>query len=355
MGTDNFIKFDPSTPSYRNRKGYDKNFLGETIDLPTIGSSKLQEVYTVKEYRDYQKKYPNHVPDIPEVRSPKVTAADPLILNYHHYSVVMNCEYRMCMYTASNSDYTAQMRQDKRKREQYGKDKWMLDPRVPPAFQLTGSEIYDPAHNFDYGHINRREDSCWGAYKMDQDKLMMEYVNADTYHLTNCTPQHELFNQETVYTTKNGKRIEDPKYIGKKGIWGEFENWLQRILQIKGGDKAVLFAGPILKLDKDKKNIRSQDFGAGPVKFPLQFWKVVVVKDKDSLLSYGFVFDQTKSIDDYGLDVHISMQTPERVGAVLPSTSPFETNQRAIKEIEKLTGVVFPDNVKKVDQKKKTK
>lgn len=304
---------------YTARKGYDPDFLGTRIDLPQVDPARLEELYLVSDYREYESMERN----VPTLLLNEIQDSDPLVLPYHHYSLVVNKRYRMCMWTASNCDYTDDMRTDGRARKEYGGESWRLDRRVPEKYQLTDREIYKPAGNFDRGHIHRREDNCWG-----QRGFETEYANSDTYHWTNCTPQHELFNQE------NPKGEE---YKGLKGVWGHFESQLQKQIE-KGGGQAVLLAGPIIDKDTPKK-----DFGQGLVHYPLKFWKVVVVPESTArqtkLLAYGFIFDQSKAIEKFGLDMKELLALPH-----------FDRERKSLREISRLSGISFPANVMEADQ-----
>ncbi len=305
---------------YEKRKGYNADFLGVTIDLPKVDPARQEELYLVSDYIQHSQTRRN----IPRTTVSDLQERDPFVLHYHHYSLVMNKQYRMCMWTASNCDYTEDMRRDRRARKDFGGESWRLDPRVPNKFQLTDAEIYKPAGNFDRGHIHRREDNCWG-----QPGLETDFGNSDTYHLTNCTPQHELFNQE---------QPKGEEYKGRKGVWGYFEAELEKQIKESGG-QAVLFAGPILDGD-----CPSKDFGKGPVKYPLKFWKVVIVPESTALnprlLAYGFVFDQTDVINKFG------------IGAEALDLPKFKRERKPLKEISELSGILFPDNVMEADQYK---
>ena len=75
-------------------------------------------------------------------------------------------------------------------RKELGNDTWVADPRVPAQLQLADEEFYSPAKKFDRGHIIRRADNAWGASEQE-----VRYANADTFHWTNCSPQHEGSNR----------------------------------------------------------------------------------------------------------------------------------------------------------------
>jgi len=313
------LAFDPD---YASRQGYDAQFLGVTVPPPSVDSLRLPELYSVADYRAHKQNARINVPDI---SLEGLHDEQPLALPYHHYSLAMNKQFRLLMWAASNADYRAETRADRRPRAAFGSEAWRFDRRVPSALQLSDKDIYGPAGNFDRGHIVRREDSCWG-----EAGLSTEYANADTFHWTNCTPQHELFNQESP---------KGDEYRGSKGVWGQFEGELAKQIEA-GGGQAVIFAGPVLDA-----SCKVQDFGQGPVTYPMKFWKVVIVPRDESnnpeLLAYGFVFDQSEAIAKYGLDIK------ERA---LDLAKLFGKLRMALPDIEKLAGIRFPGIVLQADQ-----
>src|SRR5262249_35568346 len=124
------------------------------------------------------------------------------VLHYHHYSVMVHAKHRMPVLSACNADYTPGQRTVSG-RKTFGKDEWILDERMEDKYQLPRG-FYDRWKRLDYGHLVRRDDNCWGASPTE-----IEFANSDTFHLTNCTPQHETFNRD----------------VGKfHGLWGRLEN-----------------------------------------------------------------------------------------------------------------------------------
>jgi endonuclease G len=274
------IQFDPD---YHDRQGYQPDFLGDGVNVP--------------------------LPSIANARAAEMLMKDgvPQVLDYHHYSLAMNAKRRLTMWTAANVDYSP----DRRKtggRAGFGSDKWVFDPRIPKEIQL-GAEFYDPAKQSDRGHIVRRQDSAWGDTAEE-----VEFANSDTFHWTNCTPQHAAFNRAAAPT----------KYHLKEGLWGGFEVYTQSQLQ-HGDTRACIFAGPILASDDPEV-----DVGHGPVKIPNRFWKVVVVKGADagkpSLQAYGFILDQIELIERFGIEF-----SPGR----------FSRYRAALKDISAASGVEF--------------
>jgi len=231
-----------------------------------------------------------------------------LVLDYYHYSLVMHRKRRLAMWTAANVDYD----EDKRRlsRKEFGTDTWKPDPRIPIGAQIEDLEFYAPAAKFDRGHLVRRDDVAWGESEEEE-----EYGNSDSFHWTNCTPQHECFNRDVF------------QY---KGLWGQFENHIKTQAGYIG-NRYIVFSGPVL----DDQHDPVRDFGSGiDVQVPMVFWKVVVVVERtdqrDTLRAYGFLLDQADAIEQYGWEGRF------RAGK-------FKEQQVSLGEITSRTRVAFDD------------
>jgi endonuclease G, mitochondrial len=309
-------------PDYAGRKGYDERFLGVSVPMPTLKRELWVDAYSVDAYRAYFNEYM----DVPEFDTSDQDGAQPMRLDYHHFSLLHNAKFRMSHVSAMNCDYRPIARQDTRAREEFGGEDWRADPRVPLELQLLNEDVYQPARRVDRGHLVRREDSCWGAAGLET-----EYANADTYHWTNCTPQHEAFNQASPRDGRASKKKGIQSiYAGKgvKGLWGGFESAVEKQLEA-GGGKAVLFAGPVLA-----GFFAATDWGTGRVSIPKRFWKVVVLPESKSrsrkLLAYGYLFDQEPVVRHFGLDWKERLDLPQ-----------FDGKRVSLSEISGLTGVLF--------------
>ncbi len=212
------LKFDPT---YSKRVGYENNLLGPVVPMPHLTATGKANVVARKDGKVFETGLP--------------------FLQYHHFSLVMNKQRRMLYFAASNFDCSA-ARRGKKSRKQLGTDTWVFDPRIDNS-AVIGKDFY--ARNaLDFGHVVRREDNYWGETEAEA-----EFANADSFHLTNSTPQHEAFNRSQ-----------------EKGLWGELENYITQTAK-QGTDRLVLFAGPVFsKSDRDYNNVL----------IPKQFWKVVV-------------------------------------------------------------------------------
>jgi endonuclease G len=185
---------------------------------------------------------------------------------------------------------------------------------------VQADEFYDPATLIDKGHLVRRDDNCWAE---NADSLGIEYGNSDTFHWTNCTPQHELFNRDMM---------------GVKGLWGILENEIKKQLndpknlQKDFGQRACVLAGPVL----DNKN----DPEYNDIQYPLLFWKIfALVSESDGPLVYGFLLSQQDKVEEFGLEKEARPRFNVKVKAM----------QRPLKEIEKLSGVIFDETLHQFD------
>ncbi len=282
-------------PHYGRRRGFSPHFLrGHLVDMPRIDPARQAELA-----RD---RFDN-----------------PMVLDYHHFSLVMNADWKLVMWSAVNVDYSPEVRWNM-SRADFGSDKWMHDPRISEALQIDNEELYAPARKFDRGHVVRRDDNAWGVTR---EEVIL--ANSDTFHWTNCTPQHENFNRSN-----------------RRGIWGKLEN---HIADQAGavGNRVMLFSGPVL----DPARSIPHDFGGGLYRVPLDFWKVIVVAeprsrgDRSDLRAYGFLLEQEKAIDDHGLE---ALPVEERF-----DIGEFAPQQRPLKALQERSGILFPDNVLKAD------
>jgi endonuclease G len=265
-------------PNYDNRPGYKADFLKVPAPLPRVVKARSGELL--------------------------VENGKPRVLKYHHYSIVLNKLRRLQMWSAVNVDYTASKR--RKKREDFGTDTWVADPRIAGELQIEDQQLYDPAKKFDRGHIVRRDDTAWGDTEQEE-----VFANSDSFHWTNCTPQHEQFNRDMYQF---------------HGLWGALEHQIQT--QAKNvGERMSIFAGPILDNTHDIKH----DFGGGEMLVPVRFWKVVIVTENAAshpkVRTYGFVLDQTSAIQKYGLEKF--------------SAGDFQTYQVRLKDITAASGVTF--------------
>ncbi len=234
-------------PDYAGRKGYDSRFLGVDARLPKLTDAVRAKAFT-----------------LPGVRGDAAYE-----LKYHHFSIIMNREARLAFVAAVNVDATAEFRQTRE-----GTDRWFIDPRMDAAFQ-AGKEFY--ADNpLDRGHLVRRADAAWGGSPEEAAQ-----ANEDTFHFTNCSPQHEIFNQAAK------ARNEDLL------LWGNIEQHIAGQIGASGGRLSV-FNGPVF---------RSTDRSHRGLRIPKEFWKIVVYRNSARhLKALAFILSQEGLIADLPLE-----------------------------------------------------
>jgi endonuclease G, mitochondrial len=256
-------------PTYADRQGYDPRFLGSgaaEVPLPALSDAL-----------------------VPLTAVNSMAAADPrYVLPYHHFSVVLNQERKLAFYTAVNIDGASGVRL---RREP---DRWFFDPRVPEG-QQTGEAVYQD-NPLDRGHLVRRLDPAWGA-----TPAAAKIANDDTFHFTNCTPQHHDFN-------------------AGRTLWAGLENYvLDNADNLKF--RVNVFSGPVFAADDEQYR---------GVQLPRQFWKVVaMVKQGGELSATAYLLSQEELIK--GLEV-----APEAF-----SYGAYRTYQVKVSQIEGLTGLSF--------------
>ena len=232
---------------------------------------------------------PNFLSDSREIPLPKLSAAlekDALpvktggkVLHYTHFSIVMSKSRRLALYTAVNIDGNKLLALKR------AKDKWYFDPRIDSKYQC-GPALYD-TNDLDRGHLVRRLDPVWGE--------LAGKANEDTFHFTNCAPQHKNFNQKT---------------------WQELEDYIlnnSRNHQLK----VSVFTGPVFRSDDVVYRDQFQ--------IPAEFWKVAGMGKEDDMLS-ATAYLQTQKNLIHDLEFAYGQ---------------YKTYQVPITKIENITGLDF--------------
>jgi endonuclease G len=129
-----------------NRPGYDPDFLGFNVPMPTLSS-------------------------------PEPTVE----LHYLHYSVLFRPDRRFAAVTALDLDGARLVQVDRT-------DDWGLDPRLAAELQ-AGPPVY-ANNDLDRGHLVMRASCTWGDSEEEARR-----AEADTFYFTNAAPQNKLFNQ----------------------------------------------------------------------------------------------------------------------------------------------------------------
>lgn len=203
-------------------------------------------------------------------------------LKYCHFSALMRSDRGLPFFTAVNIDGGKLFNFPR------AKDVWHLDGRLDTGVQ-TGEPLYVD-NPLDRGHLVRRLDPAWGDTR-EEAKLGEE----DTFHFTNCAPQHEALNQRTWLS------LED--YILGNANTLNF--------------KCSIFSGPVMA---------DTDTPYRGVQLPQSYWKVAVMVNQQTgrLSATGYVLSQAGLVKD--------------VEFVF---GPFKTYQVPISLIEEKTGLSF--------------
>src|SRR5262249_55019963 len=162
----------------------------------------------------------------------------PYELKYHHFSAVVNRERHLAIFTAVNieGDRKASLTREP--------DRWIRDPRIDVREQI-GNEFYKGTP-FDRGHLVRRIDPAWGI-----DKEVAKVANDDTYHFTNCAPQHKRYNRGLQ-------------------LWRGLEDYLiERALE--DHRRITVFTGPLFDRDENLNVTGDPEYAS--VKVPRWYWK----------------------------------------------------------------------------------
>lgn len=243
-----------SANSYVDRPGYNPDFIGHSIPLP-IDSNKIRD--------DFLK-----INDNGEVE-----------LRYQNFSVIMSKSRNLAIVTGVNIDGSAL---ENLPRE---RDVWYFDPRIDKESQY-GPELYSN-NDLDRGHLVRRLDPVWGP--------LARVANEDTFHFTNCSPQHKSLNQKT---------------------WLDLENYILNNTDLHDL-KINVFTGPILRTD--------DVLYRGKYKIPAEYWKVVSMKKNDGEISATAYIQTQKNLI---IDLEFAF-------------GGYKTYQIPISKVENLTGLNF--------------
>lgn len=217
-------------PDYSNRRGFDESFLGLAVPLPEVTSGTRR------------------------LDPGGGGAGGDLPLAYEHFSALMSPERKLARFVAVNIDGARTV--DVGPREE---DKWIFDSRIPEEAQV-GDWLYDD-NDFDRGHLVRRLDPVWGD--TPEEALRAE---ADTFHFTNCAPQHYRFN-----------RLRD--------FWQGLEVYVLENVELHDL-RVSLFTGPVFAAD---------DPPLEGTLVPRDYWKVVAMRRRDgTLAAAAYVLSQAE-------------------------------------------------------------
>jgi endonuclease G len=210
----------PVDPDYSNRHGFDELFIGANVPLPALASAAKR------------------------IDPGGAHSVSPSILRYEHFSIAMSPARKLAYLVAVNIDGARTVDLGPR-----GDDHWIFDARIPEDEQM-GDWLYDD-NDFDRGHLVRRLDPVWGD--SEEEAVRAE---ADTFHFTNCAPQHWRFNR-------------------LREFWQGIESYILDNVGVHDL-RISLFTGPILAADDPEME---------GTQVPREYWKVVAMRKRDGTLT----------------------------------------------------------------------
>lgn len=273
---------NPADPDYKSRAGFDPDFLGVSAPLPRLAADMRLRAFEV----------------------PGAAPGAELELKYHHFSVILNRDARLAFVAAVNYDAAAAVHYTRK-----GADRWWLDPRVDEALQ-AGNEFYTD-NPLDRGHLVRRTDAAWGSTEEEA-----RHGNDDTFHFTNCSPQHEIYNQA--------------RRAAKQGLllWGNIEEHIAGQAALRdsretgsAAQRLSIFNGPVFRAD---------DRLHRGLAVPREFWKVVAYRTSESppaIRAAAFVLSQEGLIANLPLEQFVA--------------GPYRPFQISMRDLERRTGLDF--------------
>lgn len=241
---------------YAGSKGYDEDFLGVKVRRPELTPERVADCAPLTNGKGYE-------------------------LKYTHFSLIISKSRQLAIWTAVNLDGKKAVAVKR------SRDVWYFDPRMDRKYQL-GPEIYKH-RDIDRGHLVRRLDPVWGPEAKTADE--------DTFHFTNCSPQHSKLNQRTWLGLET--------YILDNAIAHDL--------------KVTVFTGPVF--GDDDKVLRGY-------RVPAEFWKVVVMVKADKTLSATAYIESQRDL--------VSNLEGFQFGK-------YQTYQVPVRQVETLTGLHFGD------------
>lgn len=247
---DGFEKKYEDELDFTDCAGFDEDFLGEHIPMPTPGPQLRKKLAFLLE------------------------SPSNYLLHYHHFSAIHHAVRRVPVVAAINVD--KKQRYAELDLEGSRKDKWYRDNRIDYDVQLN-DDFYAKS-GFDKGHVCRREDAEWGS------TVARAKQAADlTCSYTNAVPQVPSLNRNRY---------------GYHGLWGQLEEkLLEEGVELEKGKsgRICVFAGPLFK---------PEDPVFKGVQVALDFFKVVVWYDgKGELRTTCFTLTQEEQVS--GIDFEV--------------------------------------------------
>lgn len=251
---------------YADRMGYHSQFLGVDIPFPELTDAIRPDAFAFAG------------------RPPESSH----LVNYHHFSLLFHRGRKLAFVAGVNYDPNAPYQQARSQ----GREEWRYDQRVAPVRQLQVGESLFGGNPLDKGHLVRRADAAWGQ-TMEEARL----AGDDTFHYTNCSPQHEITNRGLVQQAPPGLVL-----------WGRLEDFLADEGK-KSKRKLCIFNGPIF---------RPSDRRYRDVQLPKEFWKIVAfLGSSGEPRAVGFRLTQEPLIQ--GLEENLPLQAYETVQVSIES------------------------------------
>jgi len=205
----------------------------------------------------------------PEIRDKRKIArlinSSEHILEYDHYSVIMNKERRLPFFSACNIDGTATSTVDR-------SGDFKPEERLATEFQ-TGNDFYTGRGNiFDKGHMTKFEDVMWGT----KDPDALEQFGKNTFWYPNSAPQHFSLN---------------------RGMWSCLEKYILDTETDSLNLKICMFTGPALLANDPSLTamVSGREY-----KVPMHFWKVVIYLHNRKLHGVGFIMSHSTLVRSSG-------------------------------------------------------
>ena len=213
---------------------------------------------------------------------------DGKVLDYVHYSLVMDERQAMPLYVAYNID------RDQLIQFLYSGGEWAIDDRVSHDLQKR-EDIYKGA-DWERGHLACRSSLAWGTNQEASD------ASGAAYFYTNSVPQHESFNQSN---------------------WHRLEDFVMETYR-PNSSKISLLTGPVH---------RKSDLEYRSSRIPRSFWKIVIANDPSNSRN---IFVSAYLMDQYTFDEQNQMTPVPPIRVFYP-----DQHEISIAELEKLTSLNF--------------
>ncbi|OSI68623.1 hypothetical protein BSZ22_20895 [Bradyrhizobium canariense] len=340
-------------PDYSDRDGYDPEFLpGAEVPLPKLSR------------------------DLAKLAAKNLRAGrneDPYELKYHHYSVIMNGARKLAFVSAVNIDGATSKDYDRSTGKitdpmvgidgdgaSEASELWFPEHRIrddeqtprdfyegQTTFDAQGNQILDKRTSghrnrmFQKGHLTRRQDPLWG-----DDESIIKFANADTFHVTNCSPQVGFFNMGIFKQGTNAEmRAASEKQAVHPGgnlYWRALEEFVLTNARAER-ERVSVFTGAVFDDENDIPWDRGRQEMRG-FKAPRQFWKLLLRVENNELQATALVADQSPLID----------YVPEALlrGEAVSKPLPYDKIKKyhfSVAELQKVTGLAFGATVMKAD------